>query len=560
MKELYKNERSASLVFFFAKSLIGRAAIIPVIFLIIIIAFSGCRKDFDFTKVKNLSWNPDFALPMVNDSITLKKALTQTGTEDHFYIDESGDISILFYFNNNAFRLRPNDLIKLAPISFPYIHQVTQAEHEILSTADLTIPPVSFTRNFTGNNPEIRVDKLLVREGVIQVNTNFSFDNAGHLMVRILNATKNGIPFSFPIGPFVTGQAQTNIDISDVWFDLSSSPNTIQAEVEGFLKKSDKPVAGDEIRADFQITISSIGRFEGFLGRQTFSQLEDTVKVDVFNNAFALGEVYFVDPQASITIINSIGIPTEITVEKLVAINNASGIKLDIADRLGTGAVFPVPSPLITATQPAIKTMYYTNANTGNAMNDFYNLKPDDVAFKIKALINPIGTPLNFFSDTSSFYADLRVKLPLYGHFDHLTFQDTFDLAIERPEELEHLEFRTNIVNGLPLTALMQVYFTDENYNKKDSLTGDDRILIREAPVDPATHLPYPGMYGVKDTTFILNMERMQNLKNVKKIIVKAVLHSSEEGLINVKLRANQMMKINFSARVKLRKIIQSGK
>ena len=106
----------------------------------------------------------------------------------------------------------------------------------------------------------------------------------------------------------------------------------------------------------------------------------------------------------------------------------------------------------------------------------------------------------------------------------------------------------------------MQVYFTDENYNKKDSLTGDDRILIREAPVDPATHLPYPGMYGVKDTTFILNMERMQNLKNVKKIIVKAVLHSSDEGLINVKLRANQMMKINFSARVKLRKIIQSGK
>ena len=106
----------------------------------------------------------------------------------------------------------------------------------------------------------------------------------------------------------------------------------------------------------------------------------------------------------------------------------------------------------------------------------------------------------------------------------------------------------------------MQVYFTDENYNKKDSLTGDDRIFIQEAPVDPSTHLPYPGLFGVKDTTIILNMQRMQNLTNVKKVIVKAVLNSAEEGQINVKLRADQMMKINFSALVRLRKNIHPGK
>jgi hypothetical protein len=560
MKDPFRKALGIRLKLFFSKSLIRRVAVVPVICLMLIIALSGCKKDFDFTKAKDLSWNPDLALPLVNDSITLKKALVQTGTEDHLYIDESGDISILFYFNNDAFRLRPKDLIELSPMGFAYMHQVTQTEQQALSIADLTIPPVTFNINITGNDPEIRVDKLLVRQGMIHVITNHTFDNNGYLTVRILNATKHGFPYSFTISPFVSGQAQTDIDISDVLFELSSSPNTIKAEVEGFLKKSGKPVAGDEIRADFQVSISTIGWFEGFLGRQTFSQLEDTVRVDVFNNAFALGEVYFVDPQASITIINSIGIPTEITVEKLVAINNASGITLDIADRLGTGAVFPVPSPLITATQPAIKTMIYSNENTGDAMNDFYNLKPDNVAFKIKALINPTGTPLNFFSDTSSFYADLRVKLPLYGHFDHLTFQDTFDLVIDKPEEIEHLEFRTNIENGLPLTALMQVYFTDENYNKKDSLTGDDRIFIQEAPVDPATHLPYPGIFGVKDTTIILNMQRMQNLTNVKKVIVKAVLNSAEEGQINVKLKADQMMKINFSALVKLRKNIHPGK
>jgi hypothetical protein len=531
-----------------------------VVGLIIMVALSGCKKDFSFDKVKSLTWNPYLALPLVNDSITLRRVLTQGGTEDHLDIDESGNISILFYYNNDAFRLRPADLIKLSPVSFPFVHQVTQAEQNILSISDFPIPPVIFDLNFNGIIAGARVDKLVVKKGVIAVNSNHTFSNDGYLTISILNATKNGLPFSFTLAPFVSGQAQTNIDISGVRFDMSSTPNTFQVKIEGLLKKSSRPVAGDEIRTDFQVSVDTIGWFEGFLGHQTFSQLMDTISVNVFNNAYTLGDVYFMDPQASITIMNSIGIPTDITIERLIAINNASGNTLDIANRLGAGAYFSVPSPLINATKPAIKSMNYTNDNTGNAMNDFFNLKPDNVAFQIKTEINASGTPLNFFADTSSFWGDIRVKLPLWGHFDHLTFVDTFDLVIDKPEELEFLEFRTNVSNGLPLAGLMQVYFVDENYIKKDSLTGTDQLIVREAPVDPSTELPYPGVFGVKDTTFILNTQRMQNLKYVKKALVKAVLHSSEQGQINVKLRAEQMIKLHFTAKAKLRTNIQFSK
>jgi hypothetical protein len=522
-------------------------------------ALTGCKKDFNFDKAKSLAWNPEFALVLVHDSITLRDVLTKGDTEDHLYIDESGNISILYYYNNDAFRIRPNDLVKLSPFSFSYLHQITPAEQEILRVTDLVIPPVAFTLNLASNNPEIRVDKLLVKEGIIKVTMNNTLSNDGLLTIKLLNATKNGVPFSFDAGPFVAGLTQTQVDISGVLFDLGSSPNTVQAEVEGLLKRSASVVSGNEIGATFEVSIAKISRFEGFLGHQTISQLEDTIRVNVFNNAFVQGEVYFSDPQATITVVNSIGIPTEITVKKLLAINNASGSTLDIAGQLGTGSVFQVPSPLINATLPAVMSMNYNNDNTGSAMNDFFNIKPDNVVFQVSTRINPNGSPLNFFSDTSSFYADIRVKLPLWGHFDHLTFQDTFDLAIDKPEELEHLIFRTNIINGLPLTALMQVYFTDDAYNKKDSLLGNDQLFIREAPVDPTTDLPYPGMYGEKDTTFILNTQRMLNLQNVKKVLVKAVLHSTEEGQVNVKLKADQMIKLNFSARAKLRKNIQPG-
>ncbi|MCX6305782.1 MAG: hypothetical protein NT040_12535 [Bacteroidetes bacterium] len=528
--------------------------------LLLIAAFYGCRKDFQFDKVKNLSWNPDFAVPLVNDTITLRKILTQGHAGDNLKIDESGDISILYYFNSDAFRLRPADLIRLSPASFAFQHQISQVEQETLGISDLILPPVTFNLPLVINNPQITVTKLTVKVGSIMVRTSHTFSNSGSLTTTFLNATKNGLPFSFKVEPFSDGPKETKIDISGVTFDLSSSPNVLSAKVEGVLKQSGEPVAGDQMRADFEVAIDTIGWFEGYLGQQTFDNLKDTVDVRVFNNAYTLGEVYFMDPQDSITIVNSIGVPAEITIEKMVAINDASGTSLDIANRLGSGSVLPVPSPLITSTLPAISTLAHTNANTGNAMNDFFNVKPDHVAFQVKTVINPAGNRNNFFSDTSSFFGDLRVKLPLWGHFDHLTFQDTFDLVINKPEELEHLEFRTDISNGLPLTALMQIYFTDENYNKKDSLAGDDMILIREAPVDPSTYLPYPDQYGVKDTTYILNTQRMLNLQNVKKMLVKAVLNSADNGHADVKLRASQALKLNFSARAKLRKTIETGK
>ena len=545
---------------FFSKRLFQLVTSMQFICMILVITLPGCRKDFQFDKVKNLSWNPDFALPLVDDSITLKTVLTQNDAKDHLYIDESGIISILYYYNNDAFRIWPNNLIKLSPVGFSFLHQIAQSEQNALIIGDLPIQPIPFPLNFTGNIQGMRVDSLYVKKGVIKVTTNHTFNNNGYMIIKIVEAKKNGLPFSFTIGPFVKGQAQTIVDISGVSLNLMASPNTLNATVEGLIKKSTSIVTGDEIQADFQVSIDTIGRFEGFLGQQTITQLTDTIKVNVFNNAFALGEVYFMDPQASITILNSIGIPTEITIEKLIALNNASGKTADIASKLGAGNLFSVPSPLITATVPATRTMLYTNSNTGNSMNDFFNVKPDKVIFQIKTVINPTGTPINFFSDTSSFYSDLRVKLPLWGHFDHLTFRDTFDLVIERPEELEHLEFRTKIRNGLPLTGLMQLYFTDDKYVVQDSLTGTDQLFIREAPVDPATYLPYPGMYGAKDTIFILDMQRMQKFKNVKKMLVKAVLHSSNEGHGNVKLMADQMIKLNFTAKAKLKKTIETGK
>ncbi|MCX6278475.1 MAG: hypothetical protein NT004_10295 [Bacteroidetes bacterium] len=520
----------------------------------------SCKKDFAFDRIKGLDWNPDLAVPLVKDSITFERALIETDTEKNFYIDENGEVSILFYFKNKAFCIKANDLVSIPALDFSYKRQITTIEEQTIKTQDFPIPPITFSVNLAQSSPELIVNELLVKKGKIIANSSHTFNNPGYMSVTILNATKNGNPFASTFGPFIKGISTDTIDISGVLFDLSATPNILSMQIGGLIKQSENLVAGDIIQTDYTVLISEIETFKGYLGQQTFTPLEESVKVTAFNNAYVLGEIYFTDPQVSITIVNSIGIPSAITIEHLKAYNEASNVTLDVTDRLGANAYFEVPSPEFNAPKPVTKTMDYTNENTGNSMYDLFNLKPDRVFFKIKNEINPHGKTFNFFSDNDSLYADLKVRLPLFGHFDHLTLQDTFDFSLNQQKEIEMVEFKTKIKNGMPLMARMQVYFTDSVYNKLDSLTGTDNILIEEAPVDPTTFLPYPGMFGVKDTSFFLDKSRMDGIVNARKIIVRAVMNTSDGGAPNVKIKAAQLLSLDFSALVRLRKTISPGK
>lgn len=531
--------------------------------ILVLLSLSGslfltrCKKDFDFDKLKPIDWRPDLALPLVNDSISFEKALIQSDQEKNFVIDDNGDISILLYFQNDAFKVTPNDLVKLPAFPFTYEHFITSVEELQIKAGDFIIPAVPFTLNLASSAPDLVIRKFQIKKGKIYIHSNYTFQNAGYMSVTIPDATLNGVTFTQNFGHFTQGAQTDSIDISGLLFDLTAAPNQVTMQVSGLIKQGSQPVAGDQLHCDFEVKISEILKFEGYLGQQTFFPPEESVKITAFHNAYILGNLYFIDPRVSINVLNSIGIPTAVTIEKLWAHNEVDNVSFDITNHLGSNNYFEIPSPAINATKPVSFTMTYTNANTDNSLDEMFNLKPDRVYFKVKTQINPKGQAVNFFNDTNSLFANLKVQLPLFGHFDHLTIQDTFEYNVNKHNEVEYMVFRSKITNGLPLTARMQVYFTDSLFNLLDSLTGPNQILIKEAPVDPATFLPYPGQFGLKDTSFYLDHTRLDNLISARKIMVRAVLNSAENGIPNIKIKAAQFMRINFTAQVKLRKSIK---
>lgn len=526
-------------------------AILFTIFLLVI--FSGCKKDFDKDKIKSSTWKPEVAVPLVFDSMTFETGISKSHNENHFFIDESGNISILYYYNDNAFKVKVGDLLHLPSYPVTYDHLFTSLEAQSISTQDFVIPAESYTVDLVQNLPGARIDKMIIKNGSIEVNTNNTFSNTGRMTVTFPEATRNGVPFVASLNTFSEGKSTQKIDLSGVSFDFTANPGKMSIVIGGLIKKSSSPTAGDETHAIISLQIDTLKWFEGYLGQRTFDMEEEYVKINLFNNAFAQGTIYIEDPSVSITVISSIGIPARIILQEIKSVNLNSDISYDLGPYLGSGSVFDIPSPLITDLIPVTATKEFNNANTGNQLNPFFNIKPDRIYYKLSTQLNPANTGINFFSDTSTFHSELRANLPLYGYFDNLVIQDTFDFNLSEQKNVENAKIRTKIVNGMPFRARMQVFFTDNNYNKLDSLTGTDNIIIDQPPVDPTTHLPYPGMFGVKDTTFFLDKPRILRLNNqAKKIIVRAIMNSAAGGHELVRIKAKQALIINFSALVKL--------
>ncbi|MGE5424590.1 MAG: hypothetical protein ACM3N9_04455 [Syntrophothermus sp.] len=520
--------------------------------LITVVLLAGCAKYFDKDKMILDNWTPDFALPLVDDSITFEKGLEVGGAEKNFIIDESGNISILFYYNADAFGITPSTLLGQISPQLDYSHQFTVQEQQIIQAQDYILPPETVPLNLNEQNPDVRMDRIMIKRGSIHLNCFSDFNNAGSLSITIPEATKGGHVFTFNLLPFKQGQSDQQIDLSGVLINMASNPGQISMQISGIIKKGSSPAAGQATMCSATLRIDTIGLFEGYFGNRVMELGEEYVKINVFNNAFALGTLYFEEPSASVTVVNSLGIPMKVTIEELKSVNLQSNVVYDITNQLGSNSIIDIAAPLITDPNPKKKSVEFTNLNTNNSMNSFINIKPDRVYYKLKAELNPNNTGSNFLRDTSSFKADLKVKFPLYGYFDNLTVQDTFPFNLAEQKDITQMLLRTAITNGLPLMARMQVYFVDDRFNKLDSLTGTDNIFIKEAPVDPATHLPYHGMYGVKDTSFLLDEARIKKLQQAKKMLVKAVMNTSGGGQSPVKIKADQALKLRFSAMIKI--------
>jgi hypothetical protein len=129
----------------------------------------------------------------------------------------------------------------------------------------------------------------------------------------------------------------------------------------------------------------------------------------------------------------------------------------------------------------------------------------------------------------------LAVEFQIFAAISTFIIQDTIDFDFdENVENVDHLLFRINATNGFPVNASVQIYFADKYYNVLDSLITDpDQTIIPGAPVNgPPDYRVSASAHKMTDAN--LTSERIQNILDAKKIILRAGISTTNEQLVKI--------------------------
>lgn len=521
--------------------------------ILLLIPLSGCIKsaDFDFSKMEDIQWNPNLAVPLVSSDLTIMDIIKQSGDSSNFVIDNDNFVTLVY--KDRLYSVRPMESFAIPQQSFGFSHTFSAAEITALqSTGSLTIP---FQQDITLTPADtIRVDSLTYTSGSMVMSVTSSFSNSGSFTFSIPNATKGSTTLQGGINPVASGTSV--VDLSDYTFDLtkvSGKPSTIRLNASLTLTNDGNINAGDNISFSFVQSSGDVKVASGYFGR--FYLFSGTQKeyINLFNKAFSDGEFNLVNPYFNFTFTNSLGLPIRLGIGELKGTSSTSGQSLDLAGNPGIPNPIAITSPAYSdVDQNKVTTLSVDNTATGGAISAFINLlKPGTIEYMFDAMTNPSGeVSENFLRDSSRFNIDVEFGLPLYGSVANFAVQDTFDFKVDNIDQVQQLLLRSDIINEFPMDAKIQIYFTDGSYNVLDSLVTDNTVIVPAGDVNFTTGAVTKATEKI--SIFTYDRARIDKIVGSEKLLVKAVMNTAGSVGQNVKIYSNYRLQVKLAAQAQL--------
>ncbi len=527
-----------------------------LLFLIVIINIQSCVKDGDFelNKLAKNQYNGTFAAPFVNSHLTLKDILKDTAG----IIQENVDHSLkLVYSTSNLYSLMAKDIMVIPDQSIKT--DSTNIPIMVIPLGDSII--ISLTKPYSFQLPQAgqKVDSIHIKSAKLSLGIETNINHVGKMELSIPNIRKiNGdtlkinLQYNYP-----TPMPITNIDLSGytIHFDNSSGHiNELTFQYKQILYGDNNPNTGGYfIHLNDTIRNIQYGKLFGYIGQYSFN-LADTTFFDIFNNNTIMDNLQLSNVNVGINYTNSYGVPLQIKVDKFQAYSATNTVAIHD---------FPSPNPIqlsypkVTLNQVGQSIAGTIPLTQSTDLANAINIAPKFMVYNITGLTNPTGTAPeeNFVLDTSKFTVGVNIEVPLEGKIGGFVIQDTLDLSLGNINEIDNVTFKVITTNAFPLSADVQVYFTDSNYVVKDSLITTGQRIIMSGIVDPVTKKVTSPTTKYSD--IILDNPRVMHLLSAKKMIIRAKLTSYNYNLgqtvkifkdnyIDVKLGVKAKLKANY--------------
>jgi hypothetical protein len=520
--------------------------------ILLLIPLSGCIKseDFDFSKMEDIEWNPNLAVPLVSSNLTIMDIIKQTGDSSNFVVDNNNFVTLVY--KDRLFSVRPMESFAIPQQSFVLSHTFTTLEANTLQSSPISI---SFQQDITLTPADtIRIDSLTYTLGSMNISVSAPFTNSGSFTFSMADAKKGGTSLQGGINPIASGTSV--VDLSGYTFNLtkvSGKPSTIRLNATLALNSDQNIHAGDNISFSFVQSSGNVKVASGYFGR--FYLFSGTQKeyINLFNNAFSTGEFDLVNPYFNFTFTNSLGLPIRLGIGELKGTSSSSGQSLDLAGNSGIPNPIAITSPAYNdINQNMVTTLRVDNTATGGAISTFINLlKPGTIEYMFNAMTNPNGAVSeNFLRDSSRFNIDVEFGLPLYGKVANFAVQDTFDFTVDNIDQVQQLLIRSDIINEFPMDAKMQIFFTDDSYHVLDSLVTDNTVIVQAGDVNLTTGAVTKATEKI--STFNYDKARINKIVGAEKILVKAVMNTSNSTSQNVKIYSNYRLQVKLAVQAQL--------
>ena len=519
------------------------------------VSVSCYKRDFDKLKLANA--NPQYLFPLIDAELSMKDIVDPN--KKQLNITENIDGFYTFIYYQDLYTQLIADLLKITDLSIAQTVSLTPVEVSGLPFGGSITH--SFTKSVTlaTSNGE-KIKTILIKSGTLPLTISSTFKHNVQVVVTFPYIKKNSIALTRIIDlNYVSGTAPvvstSTIDLTGYTIDCSENNTNVNTlTLTGNLKvtyTNGNPITAAQ-KIDLSTGISDIvySYINGYIGKYVLTVPQDSVAIDIFDNAY-VGNIFFTDPKVRAIITNSVGAPSTVKMDKLIAQSNILG-NTDV-----TGSVIntdiPILYPSLAQIGQSQKTTIQLDRTNSNVQTVF-NPAPDKIIYQMTAVINPAGESDNFVTDSS--YVKIRgeVEIPMEGKITKFVLLDTIE-GISYPDintngkgvKIISAGFNIRLSNGFPMNTNIQLYFLDDANVILDSLFESPH-MITSGSVDAAGKVIAPSDVSIQE---VYDEARYNRITLSKKAVLYAYFSTANNGTTPVKIYSSYKLKSNISIDVK---------
>jgi hypothetical protein len=520
--------------------------------------------------------SPSFAAPVAYGSFSIQDIL-EAVNDSSGLISQTDDSLLYIYFSDTAFAFEAGEFLEVPDQDAVDFHFKIGDEVNELSGINIDLwgsllegQEYSFENlekiEFSAESND-RIDSIVLNSGTLNLELYSDLQHAGTINIQsssIIDKDGNQLNVDYTISDLTGSYDEIEVvDLKGYTFVMSHSNDSTFVDFAfslTFTLSSAGISADDEVGLSVSVTDIGFDAVYGFIGEREVANMEESIDLDFFDNIDGLPEFYFADPQFSLSVHNSYGVPLSLDIQNLGARSATDGT-YTILDFVDDNNVFQVAAPTVDQLGETVTSEWNINTETSN-IDELISSVPDKIDISFLATIgSPEGTTeQNFFLLDSKMELETEVILPLWFSTSGYTLQDTLDIDLSdimsNVSFIEGLDLRLTTINEWPLGFSAQIHFLDASDSIVASLFDEQIALISAAPVDDVTGLLDETALEPYVLSVLLDSDDLKGMEGATRMMLEITVATStttDGDVVPVKFLSKYMLDYQVSLGIDFR-------